>query len=65
VDRSAGSSGPRVLQLFYVDFNTQYPSSQPIMSDQMSARMFQSRFVDELAVTLARTFYDIHASESF
>jgi hypothetical protein len=65
VDRSAGSSGPRVLQLFYQDFNTQYPSSQPIMSDQMSSRMFQSKFVDELAVTLARTFYDIHASEAF
>jgi hypothetical protein len=65
VDRSAESSSPRVLQLFYQDFNSQYPSSQPIMSDQMSPRMFQSKFVDELAVTLARTFYDIHASEAF
>jgi hypothetical protein len=65
VDRSGGPSGPRALQLFYENFNFQYPSTQPILSDQMSPRMFQSMFVDELAGTLARMFYDIRASQSF
>lgn len=65
VDRSAeASAAPRVLQVFYQEFNTQYPPAQPVMSDQMSARMFQSKFVDEFAVQLSRTFYDIHASEA-
>jgi len=66
VDRSSESSAsPRVLQVFYQEFHTEYPSAQPIMADQMSARMFQSQFVDDLAITLSRTFYDIYASESF
>ena len=65
VDRSAETSAsPRVLQVFYQEFNTEYPTSQPILSDQMSPRMFQSRFVDEFAVSLARVFYDIRASEA-
>ena len=35
------------------------------MSDQVSARVFQRQFVDELADTVGRTFYSVRTSELF
>lgn len=66
VDRAVErSASPRVLQVFYQEFNTEYPGAQPVMADQMSTRVFQKKFVDSMAAAIARTFYDIRASESF
>ena len=66
VDRAAErSASPRVLQVFYQEFNSEYPGAQPVMADQMSTRIFQKKFVDSMAESIARTFYDLRASESF
>lgn len=65
VDRSPSrSTGTRALQIFYQEFHTEYPPAQPVMSDQMSPRVFQKRFIDSMSGTIARMFYDIHASEA-
>jgi hypothetical protein len=62
--REAGGS-PRALQVFYREFTTEYPKSQPIEADKMAARVFKQRCVDQLADVVGRTFYDVPTSEMF
>lgn len=66
VDRGPETSArPRVLQVFYQEFTSEYPPSQPVPADQISARVFRQRCVDQLADVVGRTFYDVNTSEMF
>jgi hypothetical protein len=66
VDRGPDAGGsPRALQVFYQEFTTEYPKSQPILADNMAARVFRQRCVDQLADVVGQTFYDVDTSELF
>jgi hypothetical protein len=60
VHRSSSHAGnPRVLQVFYQDFQCEYPAAHPVSADQVSPRVFHRRFVEHLARLVGRTFYDV------
>jgi hypothetical protein len=65
VDRGPDAiGGPRARKVFYQEFKTEYPKSQqPIPAEQMSARVFKQRCVDQLADVIGRTFYDVTTFE--
>lgn len=66
VDRGPDAGGkPRALQVFYQEFTTEYPKSQPFTSEQIAARVFRQRCVDNMADVVGRTFYDVDTSELF
>ena len=64
VDRSEAGDG-MVVQIFFRQLDSEYPRSHPMMSDQVSTRVFQRQFVDEMADTVGRTFYSVRTSELF
>jgi hypothetical protein len=65
VDRGPDAiGGPRARKVFYQEFKTEYPKTQqPIPAEQMAARVFKQRCVDQLADVVGRTFYDVATSE--
>jgi len=66
VDRGPDAvGGPVARKVFYQEFTTEYPKAQPIPADQIAARVFQQRCVDQLADIVGRTFYDVTTTEIF
>jgi len=59
------AGNPRVLKVFYVDFQSEYPTSHPVSADQMSTRTFSRRFVEHLAEQIGRTFYDVPTMDAY
>jgi hypothetical protein len=56
---------PRTDKVFFQEFNTTYPAAQPIAAENMSARVFHQKCVDQLAELVGRTFYDVDATDLF
>jgi hypothetical protein len=56
---------PRAIKVFFKEFDTRYPATQPILADNMSARVFQQKCVDDLAELVGRMFYDVETAELF
>lgn len=54
---------PRADKVFYQDFDTVYPTTQPITADRTSVRAFHQKCVDHLADLVGRTFYDVETAE--
>jgi hypothetical protein len=66
VDRGPDAvGGPKARKVFYQEFTTEYPKSQPIEAEKMAARVFKQRCVDQLADVVGRTFYDVTTTEMF
>ena len=53
----------RTFQVFVKEFRVEYPRHYPVSADQMSLKVFQRRFLDELSGTLSRMFYDYRPGE--
>ncbi|REJ87850.1 MAG: hypothetical protein DWQ29_09000 [Planctomycetota bacterium] len=64
VDNSGTGDG-MVVQIFFRQLESEFPKSHPVTSDQMSARVFQRQFIDQLADTVGQTFYSVRTSELF
>ncbi len=56
VKKVAGSA--QALQVFGASFRSQYPQHGPVPMDQLSPKMFQTRFLKHLSERLAARFYD-------
>lgn len=56
---------PRADKVFFQQFDTAYPTSQPFSADSMSIRVFQQKFVDHLADLVGRSFYDVETADLF
>jgi hypothetical protein len=64
--RSESRAGrPRPVQLFFQEFQCEYPAAHPVSADQTSPRVFRRRFVEHLAKAIGRTFYDVPTPEAF
>ncbi len=56
VKKIAGAA--QALQVFGASFHSQYPPHGPVPMDQLSPKMFQTRFLKHLSERLAVRFYD-------
>lgn len=64
VERDPESGGgPHALQMFFQEFTTEYPKNQPVSADQMAARVFRQKCVDQLADVVGRMFYDVATTD--
>jgi hypothetical protein len=59
------ASRPRVLQVFFQEFDAEYPSSHPVSTDQTSQRVFHRRFLEHLAKAVSRIFCDVPTQEAY
>lgn len=59
----AGSK--QAQQVFGANFRNQYPQHGPVPVDQLSPKMFQKRFIDNLSDRLGSRFYDYRIGDEF
>lgn len=59
------ASRPRVVQVFFQEFDAEYPASHPVSTDQTSQRVFHRRFVEHLAKAVSRIFCDVPTQEAY
>lgn len=52
-------------QVFGANFRNQYPQHGPVPVDQLSPKMFQKRFIDNLSDRLGSRFYDYRIGDEF
>jgi len=61
---SSDAGNPRVLQAFYKQLHSDYPTSHPVSADQVSSRVFYRQFVEHLGQTIGRNFYDVPMTDA-
>lgn len=54
---------PEAREIFVQEFHSTYPHHYPISADQMSARMFRQRQLEQLCDQMGQLFYDYRISE--
>ena len=52
-----------VEQIFVQEFTSVHPANYPVSADRMSAKAFQTRYLDRITTQLAQMFYDHRVSE--
>ncbi len=55
----------RTYQVFVKEFMIEYPRHYPVSAHEMSEKIFQRRFIENLSHYLARIFYDYEPSAAF
>ena len=60
--REVGGS-KQAQQIFGANFRNNYPPHGPVPVDQLSPKMFQKRFIDNLSDRLGSRFYDYKISD--
>ncbi len=57
------AAGKKLLEIMNSDFNSTYPSGNPISADKKSATNFQREYIERICLQLAQIFYDHTSSE--
>jgi hypothetical protein len=63
VHSAAGAK--QAQQVFGANFRNEYPPHGPVPVDQLSPKMFQKRFIDNLSERLGSRFYDYRIGDEF
>jgi len=63
VRRKETGGSPMVLQIFFQEFSTEYPSAHPIPADQVTDRTFATNFIEHLSGTIGQMVYDVPTSD--
>jgi len=63
VHRDESGGRPTVLQIFFQEFSTEYPSTHPIPADQVTDRTFATDFVEHLSSTIGQAVYDVPTTD--
>ncbi len=63
--KEKGKSSAQTLQVFSQEFNSEYPTLQPIPKEQMNEKSFQQIYLAELCEQLARKFYNYRLGDTF
>jgi hypothetical protein len=58
-----GAPAKKLLEIMNSDFNSTYPSGNPISADKKSATNFQREYIERICLQLAQIFYDHTSSE--
>lgn len=59
-----GTPDWHVIEAFQQEFRVEYPSTYPVPADQTPKRIFQRRFLDQMADEIGRNFYNVTVAET-
>lgn len=60
-----GEKRARAQQVFVQEFNSEYPSLQPIPSEQITDKSFRQKYLEEVSRELSRKLYNYRMEDTF